>query len=174
MLKTVYFWISEFNRSRTLTNDGATVFLDAQGIILIDYLEKGQTITGEYYAILLSLLHKKTANGTSEIVAQKILFYQDNAPPHTSAVLIEKVYKLRFKLLPHLPYSPDLAPSGFFLFPNLKVWLGEKRFSSDKELIAVVDGYFKGFETSYFSEGTKELEERCTKCVEVEGDYLEK
>ena len=34
-------------------------FWDAQGIILIDYLQKGQTITGEYYAILLSRLHKK-------------------------------------------------------------------------------------------------------------------
>ena len=31
----------------------ATVFWDAQGVIHIDYLEKGKTITGEYYASLL-------------------------------------------------------------------------------------------------------------------------
>ena len=36
-----------------------------------------------------------------------------------------------------------------------------------------VDKYFIGFATFYFSEGIKKLEEPCTKCVEVEGDYNE-
>ena len=85
-----------------------------------------------------------------------------------------KVHELVFKLLPYPFYSPDLAPSTFFFFPNLKLWLGEKRFSSDEEVIAAVDEYFKGFETSYFSEEIKKLEERWTKCVEVEGNNVEK
>lgn len=37
----------------------ATVFWDARGIILIDYLEKGKTITGEYYASLLGQLKEE-------------------------------------------------------------------------------------------------------------------
>ena len=36
-----------------------------------------------------------------------------------------------------------------------------------------MDEYFKGFETFYFSEGIKKLEERWTECVEVEEDYVE-
>ena len=48
----------------------------------------------------------------------------------------------------------------FFLFPNLQIWLGEKRFSSDREVIAAMDEYFIVFETSYFSEGIKKFEER--------------
>ena len=79
------------------------------------------------------------------------------------------MYELGFKLLLHLPFSPDLAPSELYSFSNLKIWLGGKRFSSNKEVIASVDEYFKGFETSYFSEGIKKLEERWRKCVEVEG-----
>jgi hypothetical protein len=37
----------------------ASVFWDAKGILLIDYLQKGKTINGEYYANLLN--HLKTA-----------------------------------------------------------------------------------------------------------------
>ena len=85
-----------------------------------------------------------------------------------------KVLELGLKLLPHPLYSPDLTPSDFFLFPNLKVRLGGKKFSSHEEIMAAVDKDFKGFETSYFSEETKKLEERWTKCVEVGGDYVEK
>ena len=51
----------------------ATVFWDAQGIIRIDYLKKGQTITGEYYATLLSRLHEKLQTERSKLAHKKIL-----------------------------------------------------------------------------------------------------
>jgi len=35
----------------------ASVFWDAPGIIFIDYLQKGRTDTGEYYAALLDKLN---------------------------------------------------------------------------------------------------------------------
>jgi len=71
-----------------------------------------------------------------------------------------KLHELRFELLPHPPYSPDLTLCDFFLFPNLKIWNERKKFSSNEEVIAAVDAYFKGLETSYFSEGIKKLEYR--------------
>jgi len=64
---------------------------------------------------------------------------------------------IRF-LLSHPPYSPDLASSDFFLFPNMKKWLGGKRFSSNKEVIAETEAYFKEFEKSYFLNSLKLLE----------------
>ena len=86
---------------------------------------------------------------------------------------MSKVHDLGFELLLQPPYSPDLSPSDFFLFPNLKIWHRGKRFPSDEEVIAAVDEYFRGFETSYFSEGIKKLEEHWMKCAEAEGDYVE-
>jgi len=50
----------------------------------------------------------------------------------------------------HPPYSPDLAPCDFFLFPNLKTWLSGKKFSSNEEVIVAVNEYFADFETAYF------------------------
>ncbi|MCP6508625.1 hypothetical protein NL478_28070, partial [Klebsiella pneumoniae] len=43
---------------------------------------------------------------------------------------------------PHAPYSPDLAPSDYFLFPNLKKWLSGQRFPNDEEVMSAVNGYF--------------------------------
>jgi len=55
-----------------------------------------------------------------------------------------KLHELRFELLPHPPYSPNLAPD-FFLFSNLKIWLGRKKFLFNEEVIAAVDAYFEDF-----------------------------
>jgi hypothetical protein len=46
-----------------------------------------------------------------------------------------------YELLEHPPYSPDLAPSDFCLFPKLKLFLAGQRFSSNQEAIAAVKVY---------------------------------
>ena len=43
-----------------------------------------------------------------------------NAPSHTSLKAMAKLKQLRFELVAHPPYSPDLAPSDYYLFPNFK------------------------------------------------------
>jgi len=55
------------------------------------------------------------------------------------------------------PFRPNfsqkdayLAPCDFFLFPNLKTWLGGKKFSSNEEVIVAINEYFADFETAYF------------------------
>lgn len=60
----------------------ATVFWDSQGIILIDYLQKGKTITGEYYATLLDRLREELEKKQPRLARKKVLFHQDNAPSH--------------------------------------------------------------------------------------------
>ena len=59
-----------------------------------------------------------------------------NALTHSSAVATAKLVELRYELLPHPPYSLDLAPCDFFLFLNLKKWFGGKKFTSNEEIIA--------------------------------------
>jgi len=88
-------------------------------------------------------------------VRKKVIFHHDNAPAHTSTVAMAKLHELRFELLPHPPYSSDLAPCDFFLFLNLKIWFTRKKSLSNEEIIAAVDVYFEGLETSCFSEGIK-------------------
>jgi hypothetical protein len=49
---------------------------------------------------------------------KKIIFHQDNAPAQKSNVAMGKLRNLHYELLEHPSYSPDLAPSDFFLLPN--------------------------------------------------------
>jgi hypothetical protein len=41
------------------------------------------------------------------------------------------IHELRYELLPHSLHSPDLAPSDFFLFVDLKRMLAGKKFSTN-------------------------------------------
>jgi len=59
---------------------------------------------------------------------QKIRPHLAKAPAHTTALAKAKLVELGYELLPHPPYSPDLAPCDFFLFPNLKKSLAGQKF----------------------------------------------
>ncbi|XP_066158966.1 histone-lysine N-methyltransferase SETMAR-like [Euwallacea fornicatus] len=59
-----------------------------------------------------------------------------------------KITQLDFETSLHTPYSPDLAPSDYFLVPNLIKWLGGNKFASNEEVQSEVDAYFETFEAS--------------------------
>ena len=119
------------------------IFWDANGIIFIDYSEKGKPINGEYHAPLLAQLGNEIKRNRPHMARKKMLFHQDNARVHTCAVAIAKLHELKFELLLHSPYLPNLDPSNFFLFPNMKKWLVEKRFESKKDVITEREAYFE-------------------------------
>lgn len=151
----------------------ASIFWDAKGILLVDYLQTGKTITGEYYCNLLDQLDEKIREKRPGLQKKKVIFHHDNAPAHRGALATAKLVGLQYELLEHPPYSPDLAPSDFHLFPNLKRFLRGKRFSTDNEVITAVEGYFEGLPESHFRDGVNELETRWKKCIELKGDYTE-
>lgn len=152
----------------------ASVFWDAKGILLIDYLDKGKTVTGQYYATLLVKLKAAIQEKRPGMAKKKILFHHDNAPAHSSRIAQEKLTELKFEIVPHPPYSPDLAPSDFHLFSKLKMFLAGKRFRSNEEAIGAVNAYFDDLKENHFREGIEKLEKRWTKCVDLRGDYVEK
>ena len=151
----------------------ASIFWDAKGVLLIDYLEKGKTINSEYYCNLLDQLDKNIREKRSGLQKKTIIFHQDNARVHTSFLTMVKLNELKYELFEHPPYSPDLAPSDYYLFRNLKQFLRGKRFSSNEEAIAAVEQYFAELPENHYRDGIKLLEDRWNKCVQVEGDYIE-
>ena len=79
-----------------------------------------------------------------------------------------KIHELKFWLMQYLPYSREEAPSDYYLFPNLKKWLGGKRFKSNEEVIETVNQYFKELDESTFKTGITKLEHRYEKCVSID------
>ena len=97
----------------------------------------------------------------------------DDASAHSSMKAMAKLESLGYQLLLHPPYFPDMAPSDYRLFPNLKRWLQGKRFHTNEEVILETEAYFAHFDKSYFSKGIKMLEDRWKKCISLQGDYIQ-
>ena len=152
----------------------ASVFWDAKGIVLIDYLQKGHTINGEYYANLLRQLREAIKSKRRGKLTKGPLLHQDNAPAHKSMIAMAAAHDCGFELIEHPPYSPDLAPSDYFLFPNMKKHLAGKHFRTDDEVICAVEDFFECQDETFFSKGIQALQHRWNKCVERRGDYVEK
>ncbi|XP_045459255.1 histone-lysine N-methyltransferase SETMAR-like [Melitaea cinxia] len=98
----------------------ATIFWDCEGVLLIDYLPKKTTMNAEYYARLLKKVREVIVEKRRGKISKGILFLQDNAPVHTARIARQALRETGFDEVNHPPYSPDLAPSNYFLFKNLK------------------------------------------------------
>ena len=151
----------------------ASVFWDMHGILLIDFLPKGQPINSDYYITLLDRLEDAIKKKRPHMAKKNPMFQQDYAPVHKSMKTMVKLNDLRFELLPHSPYSPDLAPSDFYLFADLKKMLQGKRFSSDDEVITATEAYFEAKDKSFYKKAIDSLEKRWNDCIVIEGDYVD-
>ena len=93
----------------------------------------------------------------------------DNALAHRALATQKKLAYLNFQCLDHPPYSPDLAPSDYHLFPGLKKQLKGRHFSSDTDIITATDGQ----PSEFFLSGLQKSEQQAKKCIELCGEYAE-
>jgi len=98
----------------------ASIFWDPDGILLIDYLPKGQTINAEYYSSLLVQLKDILKEKCRGKITKGVLFLHDNVPARRTLATQKKLAYLCFQSLDHPPCSLDLAPSDYNLFAGLK------------------------------------------------------
>jgi len=106
-------------------------------------------------------------------VTKGVLFLHDIAPAHQALATQKKLAYLDFHCLDHPPYSPDLAPSDYHLFPGLKKQLKGRHFSLDAEVIAAMETWLDGQPSEFFLNGLQKLEQWAKKCIEVHGEYVE-
>ena len=149
-----------------------TVFWDACGVLLVEFLQKGQTINSAcYQATLMKLaaaIRRKRPN------LQNVILHHDNARPHTAHATTDLIAAKGWTVLPHPPYSPDLAPSDFFLFGPLKDNLRGQKFDNDEEVQTAVKAWLRQRTPDFFANGFAQWKNRWDKCVERGGDYVEK
>ena len=98
----------------------------------------------EYYSSLLVQLEDILKEKRRGKITKGVLFLHDNAPAHRALSNQKKLACLGCQSLDHPPYSPDLAPSDYQLFPGLKKQLKGLNFSSDAEIIAAAENCLDG------------------------------
>jgi transposase len=107
-------------------------FLDSQRGYMTEFLEAGNTVNSTRYIETTKNLQRRVCRVRRS--TSRILLLHDNARPHTARATIDALETLKFEVLPHPPYSPDLAPSNFHFFPHLKRDLKGTHFTSDDEV----------------------------------------
>ena len=73
------------------------------------------------------------------------------------------------KTVPHRPYSPDVAPCDFWLFPKLRGC----RYETIEKMKEAVTRVIDTFTQDDFHMAFQKLLERYNKCIAVGGDYFE-
>ena len=99
-------------------------------------------------------------------------FLHDNARPHVAKVIQQKIEELDWEVLPHPPYSPDLAPSDYHLFRSMQHYLAEKKFKNCDEVKIWVSEFFESQPAEFFEEGIHSLRRRWRDVVNSNGEYL--
>ena len=91
------------------------------------------------------------------------------APVHNSILGTDYLSKMGIKTVPHPPYSPDLAPCDFWLFPKLRGCHYETIEEMKEAVMKVIDT----FTQEDFHGAFQKLLEQYNKCIAAGGDYLE-
>jgi histone-lysine N-methyltransferase SETMAR len=71
-------------------------------------------------------------------------------------------------------YSPDLAPSDFYLFTHLNQFLGSMRTRSNEDVKKMDKDWFSGLAADFYNTGMQKLVTQCNRCLNLHGNYVEK
>jgi hypothetical protein len=114
-------------------------FFDDEGIEHREFVPMGTSVTAAFYLDVLTRFRESVRRKQPQKWKNNWALHHDNAPSRTAMALQQFLAKNNIAIVPHTPYSSDLAPSDFWLFPTLKIgFLGRRWktswFSHDKDL----------------------------------------
>ena len=108
-------------------------FFDSTGMIYMHWVPTGQTVNTEYKVEVLREFRKRFRRKRPVLFKSgQWHFHHYNAPVHNSILVTDYLTMMGIKTVPHPLYSPDLAPSDFWLFPKLKEKLKGCRYEEIK------------------------------------------
>ena len=96
-------------------------------------------------------------------------FQQDNTPVHNSILVTDYSTKMGIRTVPHPPYSLDLGPCDFWLFPKLRGC----RYETIEEMKEAVTKVIDTLTQADFHGAFQKLLERYKKCIAARGEYFE-
>ncbi|KAG5325402.1 MOS1T transposase, partial [Pseudoatta argentina] len=137
-------------------------------------LEQLLDITGDRYRLQLMRL-SRALKEKRPLYAQrhdKVILLHDNARPHVAKPVKTYLETLKWEVLPHPLYSPDIASSDFHLFRSMAHGLADWRFHSYEEAQKWIDSLIASKDMSFFRRGIYVLPERWEKVVSSDGQYF--
>ena len=126
------------------------------------------------WPILARSINEKLTEMWPALVNRKgPLLLHDNARPHILKTTIQKLNQLGIEVLPHPPYSPDLAPTDYHLFKHLASFLNNKMYQNQTEVENDFQELIASRDPDFYSRGIDSLLERWSKFINSYGKYFD-
>jgi len=149
-------------------------FLDIEGLVHHEYVPRGQTVHKKFYkTVLQRLCDAVRRHRPQKWHSGNWILHHDNAPAHRAVTTNQFLAKHNIPSLPHPPYSPDLAPCDFFLFPQQKKTMKGRQFDDIEEVQANAMRQMRAITKSDFQRCFCQWQERWNKCIQAQGHYFE-
>lgn len=172
-------WVDQGQSPGTIVRQGKhepkrlfSIFFKANGWLTVHALDKDQTLDRYYYIdSCLKLVVKELWNQRPKIGAKGIKLLHDNAKPHDNPEVLAYLKDEGLQLMPHPPYSPDLAPCDFWLNDYIKRNLPDQK--DEKSLFKAVTKVLENIPEKEYRKTFEKLLERMQMCIDNDGDYFE-
>ena len=123
-----------------------SIWWDQLSVVYYELLKPSKTITGAVYRTQLLRMSRALKEKRAHCYSRhdKVILLHDNARPHVSVPVKTYLETLKCKVLPHPPYSPDIARSDFHLFRSMTpVWVAVNIIWKYQKLCQFVDSLKK-------------------------------
>ena len=120
-------------------------------------------------AVFDEIKRKRPYNGKGP---RHVILLHDNARLHTEKMTTALLDSLGWQVLPHPAYSPDLAPSDFYLFRSLQHHLTDNHFKTIDDVNNSITEFINSKPPSFYREGICRLPEKWKKCIQTNGEYF--
>ena len=134
-------------------------------------LERNATVNKELYIAQLHRVNEAIRLKRPHQQGQTILLH-DNARPHVAQVVKAALQELEWEVLQHLPYSPDLAPTVYYLFRSLSNHMRGVTFDNEEDLKNRRNKFFDIRPGDFWRNGIDKLVERWEEVVNSNGEYI--
>ena len=104
---------------------------------------------------------------------EKMILQHDNARPHVAKPVKTYLETLKWEVLPHRPYSPDTAPSNYYLLRSMAHGLADQQFRSYEDIEKWFDSWIASKDEQFYNNGIRALPKRWAKVVAYDGQYFE-
>ena len=149
------------------------IWWDQLGVVYYELLKPTETITGDLYRTQLMRLSRALKDKRPQYNERhdKVILQHNNARPHVAKVIKTYLETLKWEVLPHPPYSWDVASSDYHLFRSMAHGLANQVFRSYEE-VKWIDSWIASKDDQFFRRGIRTLPERWEK-VASDGQYFE-
>jgi histone-lysine N-methyltransferase SETMAR len=147
---------------------------DCKDVITTDRVPSGTIVTAAYYRKFLQKLRRKMHTNRPDLLENGVLILHNNARPHPGKDVHDLFDGYSWEVLAHPPYSPDMSPLDFDLFPKLKINMRCVPFSMLEDLSASVTRRIRQLNCSRALTVIMDLPKRWDAVIQQKGDYTER